>query len=178
MIKVLFWTFDMIFGSRVQAHWTVNTSHSSKKFANFLCQCHELFSTHIANSLLKCQTLFANFRKTFFEQFFLVSPGCFTKWQFKLPFLLIESPWSIDHVFYLGLPMFLLDNILCLLVGEECPLWKLAFSSLRLWKFHCTMNFIKKNAVLVAEVGVDDQGHDDELKGFREWLQGISLCYL
>jgi hypothetical protein len=40
------------------------------------------------------------------------------------------------------------------------------------------MNFIKKNAVLVAEVGVDDQGHDDELKGFREWLQGISLCYL
>ncbi len=40
------------------------------------------------------------------------------------------------------------------------------------------MNFIKKNAVLVSEVGVDDQGHDDELKGFREQLQGISLCYL
>jgi hypothetical protein len=41
------------------------------------------------------------------------------------------------------------------------------------------MNFIKKNAILVAEVGVDDQGHDDdELKGFRERLQGISLCYL
>jgi hypothetical protein len=40
------------------------------------------------------------------------------------------------------------------------------------------MNFIKKNAVLVAEVEVDDQGQDDELKGFREQLQGISLCYL
>jgi hypothetical protein len=32
------------------------------------------------------------------------------------------------------------------------------------------MNFIKKDAVLVAEVGVDDQGHADELKGFREQL--------
>ncbi len=37
------------------------------------------------------------------SQLFLVSLGCFTKWQFKLPFFLIESPWSIDHVFYLGL---------------------------------------------------------------------------
>jgi hypothetical protein len=40
------------------------------------------------------------------------------------------------------------------------------------------MNFIKKNAALVAEVGVDDQEHDEQLKGFREQLQGISLCYL
>jgi hypothetical protein len=40
------------------------------------------------------------------------------------------------------------------------------------------MSFFRKNAILVVEVKVDDQECDDEIKGFREQLQGISLCCL
>jgi hypothetical protein len=56
-------------------------------------------------------------------------------------------------------------NILCLLVGKECLVWKVLFSW-RLKKFHCTMSFFRKNANLVVEVGVDDEEHDDEFKRF------------
>jgi hypothetical protein len=40
------------------------------------------------------------------------------------------------------------------------------------------MSFFRKNAILVLEVKVDDQKRDDEIKGFQEQLQGISLCCL
>lgn len=40
------------------------------------------------------------------------------------------------------------------------------------------MSLFRLNANLVVEVGVDDEEHDDEFKGFQEWLEGISLCCL
>jgi hypothetical protein len=43
-----------------------------------------------------------------------------------------------------------------------------------LWKsyveFHYTMGFLRKNAILVEKIGVDDQEGDNEPKGFQKWL--------
>ncbi len=48
---------------------------------------------------------------------------------------------------------------------KGCFLWKVVFSW-RLKTFHYTMSLFRLNANLVVEVGVDDEEHDDEFKGF------------
>jgi hypothetical protein len=40
------------------------------------------------------------------------------------------------------------------------------------------MGVFWKNAILIEEIGVDDQDGDDEPKGFQERLQNILYCCL
>ncbi len=56
-----------------------------------------------------------------------------------------------------------------LTIWKENSLWKIM-----LWKsyveFRYAMGFLRKNAILVDKIGVDDQEGDDEPKGFQKHL--------